>query len=269
MNVLVTRPRGKGESLVQLLRPLVSSVHYQPMLEIQPGPDFDALPELLTRSQAEQVIDMLIFVSGSAVDYFTSRVAASSLSGSVSIVAVGAATAAKLQQWTSQPVITPEVETSEGLLALSLLQPDQISGKSIVIVRGVGGRELLSEQLQSRGAKTFYWQLYQRVAVTDKQGVWLAQWQSQQIDCIVITSVAILTALLKSLPTTALPWLCQITWLVASDRIAQALKQQLRKQVRQKGIPPTQIINVNGAGDQAVLTQVKRLIENNYGRATD
>ena len=45
MNVLVTRPRGKGESLVQLLRPLVSSVHYQPMLEIQPGPDFDALPE--------------------------------------------------------------------------------------------------------------------------------------------------------------------------------------------------------------------------------
>jgi uroporphyrinogen-III synthase len=246
---------------VALLENVVDSVCYQPMIEIEPGPDLTRLPALM----AQQDVDILIFVSGFAVDYFITGLKTVEHGEKIkqtAMVAVGASTAKKLHQWTSQTVISAVPETTEGLLALAPLQAEQVNGKNIVIVRGLGGRELLAEQLQSRGAKTVYWQLYQRLGITGKGQQWLPQWQSNNIDSIVITSIAIFDSLLENLTgkkagnlaAVAMPWLCQLKWVVASDRIAQ--------HIGQSGIPSGQIFNANGASDQAVFEQVKRIIEN-------
>ena len=223
------------------------------MLRIAPAPDMTHLSGLM----AEKPANLLIFVSGFAVDYFIERVKDPAVVVNSKLFAVGSATAAKLRQWTTQTVYTPAIETSEGLLALPQLQVEQVEEKNIVIVRGVGGRELLAEALQSRGACCRYWQLYQRVPVVEHSEEWFDQWKSQQINCIVITSVAILTTLLASLPPAAMLWLSEIQWVVASERIGEKVKAA--------GIAPQQIVNANGAGDEAILAQVKRLIEIKYG----
>jgi uroporphyrinogen-III synthase len=250
MNILVTRPKGKGESLVCLLDDVAGSVHYQPVIEIKPGPDLPKVVEQLNT----QAIDMLVFVSGFAVEHFISVVKAPLLNNSKAVVfAVGQATADKLRSFTTKTVISPQLETSEGLLALPNFQTDQISGKHIVIVRGVGGRELLAQTLQSQGGILRYWQLYQRLPMTNEGPNWYEQWQLKQIDCIVITSVEILTTIFDSLPTSAHAWLVSRKWIVASHRIGE--------KAQRLGITPSQIYDAKGAGDIAVLAQVKCLIE--------
>ncbi|MFT5161880.1 MAG: uroporphyrinogen-III synthase [Alteromonadaceae bacterium] len=252
MDILITRPRGKGEGLVRLLEPLVNAVHYQPVIDITDGPDYARLAYLADN----QRVDILVFISGSAVDYFIradSNARISHLIQTAELICVGQSTADRLQVWTNKKVLIPVLETSEGLLALELLQSEQVKGKNIVIVRGVGGRELLAEQLQSRGAHVTYWQLYQRLTIDSQGEQWFAQWQLQKINCIVITSAQILDVVLTSLPAEAKDWLQGIIWVVASQRIGEAAQQW--------GIAANKIINANGAGDSAVVAQIKQLIE--------
>ena len=98
-----------------------------------------------------------------------------------------------------------------------------------------------------------YWQLYQRVAISDQGKNWYDLWRENQIDCIIVTSVAILAAIFDCLPDSARDWLQSCRWIVASNRIAEKAKQL--------GICPEQIYDAQGATDQALVAQVKRLIE--------
>ena len=58
--------------------------------------------------------------------------------------------------------IIPDGHDSESLLEHPQLQAGEISGIKIVIFRGEGGRELLGNTLQSRGAEVFYADMYRR-----------------------------------------------------------------------------------------------------------
>lgn len=251
MHILVTRPKGKGESLVAKLEALSLKVHYQSVIDIAPGPDLDLLPKSFEHNR----VDILIFVSTFAADYFISALKDPSIvnNSRTLLLAVGRSTAKRLQCWCNKAVLSPELETSEGLLKLPQLQADAVEGKKIVIVRGVGGRELLSEQLKSRKAKINYWQLYQRVVVKPQQQNWYDLWRSQQIDCIIVTSVAILSAIFDNLPPSAHIWLTTCRWVVASSRIAE--------KAQQLGIASQLITDAQGATDEALTAAVKRLIE--------
>ena len=254
MHVLVTRPKGKGEALSAMLETVADSVHHQPIIQITATADVADLPQ----RWHEQNIDMLIFVSGFAVDHFIYGFKTPLLleSSNVALIAVGRSTADKLRQWTSKTVICPDLETSEGLLALPSMQKAAVEGSNIVIVRGVGGRELLAQALQSRQAQVDYWQLYQRLPVTGLGDKWFVQWQSAQINCIVVTSVAILTTIFEQLPDKARDWLTSRYWIVASDRIGA--------KARALGINYTQIHDAKGASNEAVLAQLTGIIEKQY-----
>jgi uroporphyrinogen-III synthase len=251
MRVLVTRPKGKGESLVSQLKTVVERVHYQPVIEIVPGADVIGINDNLKVN----IPDILIFVSGFAVEHFILAMGSNVLPSNKPIVlmAVGKATADTLNDWCKQTVAYPQLETTEGLLAMAQLQASQVNDHKVVIVRGVGGRELLASELQSRGAQTDYWQLYRRQAVNNQGELWYDQWKRQQINCIVITSVSILTALFDSLPKQAHDWLMSIKWVVASHRIGDKAKAL--------GIDAAQIYDAQGATNSAIVAQVKRLIE--------
>ncbi|MCJ8272700.1 MAG: hypothetical protein MJK04_25305 [Psychrosphaera sp.] len=85
---------------------------------------------------------------------------------------------------------------------------------------------------------------------------WFVQWQSAQINCIVVTSVAILTTIFEQLPDKARDWLTSRYWIVASDRIGA--------KARALGINYTQIHDAKGASNEAVLAQLTGIIEKQY-----
>jgi uroporphyrinogen-III synthase len=64
----------------------------------------------------------------------------------------------------------PSQADSEGLLALPVLQ--DVEGQHFLIFRGQGGRELLRETLQARGAKVTVMELYRRELPTAAAMQW-------------------------------------------------------------------------------------------------
>ena len=74
---------------------------------------------------------------------------------------MGEATASELRDEGIDPLV-PDRENSEGLLDLAPLQ--DISDQKILIVRGVDGREVLAQGLESRGARVTYLEVHQRRA---------------------------------------------------------------------------------------------------------
>ena len=252
MHLLVTRPKDKAPALMQVVKPWVESVHHQNVVEIKPGPDQHNIVAKLKHTPP----DLMIFVSGYAVDYFIAALKDPAIlsNSAVQLLAVCKATAAKLKAWSTDEVISPEIETSEGLLQLPQLQNKAIKNHHIVIVRGVGGRELLAEQLRHRGAKVQYSELYQRQAIKGQGPLWYKQWQQWQINCISVTSVAIFDAITTNLPLQAKTWLTNLKWIVPSERVAA--------HVQSRGVNKQNIIDAKGASNQAILAQVKLLTEN-------
>ena len=250
MNVLVTRPAGQGERLVKVLAELADHVHHQPLMTFEQGPDFADCPSWVEHTGAP----LWIFVSGPAVEYFAAALEDPTLmKPDAHYLAVGQSTGEKLARFSGLPVQWPQVQTSEGLLALEALQAEQVASQEVVIVRGVGGRETLAEQLCLRGAKVRYRELYQRVPILNQGNNWYEQWQSMQINCIVVTSVALLTTLFDALSDTARPWLASRHWIVASERIA--------RHAMDLGIPQSLVHDAAGATDQAIAARLQRLTE--------
>lgn len=99
--------------------------------------------------------------------------------------AVGASTAAALRA-AGLPAESPELESSEGLLARPELQA--VAGQKVLILCGEGGRELIADGLRARGAQVDRAEVYRRerpaeapAAVTTA----LAEWRPQ---VVVLTS---------------------------------------------------------------------------------
>ena len=65
--------------------------------------------------------------------------------------------------------LTANPATTEGLLAQEALQ--DVLDQRWLIVRGEGGRELLREALEARGARVEYLELYQRQSRVDEAGI--------------------------------------------------------------------------------------------------
>lgn len=253
MRVLLTRPQGKGDQLAQLLTPVVDFVAQQSVIEIKAGPDMSEIA-----AKCQQMPDILLFVSTNAVAFLQHAIGdniplSTQLAQHCVFIAVGHTTAKALQSWLKVDVLTPAIETSEGVLQLEQVQQEAIAGKRVVIVRGVGGRKLLAQQLSKRQAKVSYWQMYQRQAIENQGMLWWQQWQQWQIDTIVVTSVAIATAIVEGLPKQAKSWWSQLCWVCASQRIVDALAQF--------GVNKNLIYDAKGANNEALLRQIKIIIE--------
>ena len=255
MRVLLTRPEGKNEALAEQLESSVEFVGWQSVIDIISGPDVALISDCLAQKP-----HVLIFVSINAVTFLRQAIEAmenaqigDEILENCQLVVVGQSTAKALKKWLNRGVITPQVETSEGLLEVDMLQKSVICGKKVTIVRGVGGRELLAEQLTERGALVHYWQVYQRQAIQNQGESWFEQFQTWQIDTIVVTSIAIAEALINGLPTAAKPWWQKCRWVCASSRIVKFIERQ--------EVPKNQIYVANGANNAAILQQVKKINE--------
>jgi len=241
MKVLLTRPQGRNQSMIEALNEKGVSHVVTPLLNVQAT---DIQQHQTSIEQFNQA-DIVIFISTNAVK-FASKALNNQFPDSAQFYAVGEATyQALLTLGISSQKAPQECQQTEGLLTLEQLH--HISNKNIVIVRGVGGREALAEALNSRGAVVNYWEAYQRgCPQLDKNSV-IRGWQNAEIDTIVVTSGEILHNLIKLVPKELFAWLRACHIIVPSSRVQeQALANGFQH-----------VTNAKAANCKAVLSALK------------
>jgi len=153
---VITRPARQAAGLALEVAALGATPIVFPAIVILPPADRAAL--LRAHAQLDRY-DIAIFVSANAVEYGTpdpKRWPARLLT-----FAPGAGTAAALAATGIHDVIIPNTTfDSEGLLALAEL--NDVAGKRVAIFRGSGGRELLRQTLEQRGALVEHIECYRR-----------------------------------------------------------------------------------------------------------
>ena len=157
LRVLILRSARPGDPLAARLTDRGAEVHSFPLLAIESRPALDAdLAVTVVRA------DAWIFISRHAVRHGLDQLAAAGLLPTrVPIFAVGAATAAALHEDGGIAAAHPAEPNTDGLLELPELQ--EVRGQTIVIFRGVGGRDALRAGLRARGASVHYCEVYRRV----------------------------------------------------------------------------------------------------------
>lgn len=159
----------------------------------------------------------------------------------VQFLAVGQSSASILSD-AGIEVIVPQEPRTEGLLALNELE--NVEHKTIIIMKGYGGRELLKDTLIARGAIVQEWEVYKRQKVT--QPLSTQDWQAEQIHCIIATSGEVIDAAFNYFEST---WLNKLKWIVVSQRTADIASR----------LGATQITISHDASDQALIQCAKQL----------
>lgn len=187
VHVLFTRPETRVSDFASFVESEGGVVTNIPLIEIKALPDTRHARYLLDRLTE---FDICIFVSRSAVNYAYSLQPNLTVGlGSRTIMAMGPGTAGDLSQKGVKSIITGTTRGgSEALLEQSALCADNVKGKRVLIFRGLGGREFLSEELHRREALTEYVELYQRVLPENEIPRMSELWRSRKPDVVVISS---------------------------------------------------------------------------------
>lgn len=216
IGVLVTRPEHQSQRLAELIRSLGGEPLLFPAMEIVAQPD-DATALVLKRLAQ---FDLAIFTSPNAARLVMQRIAqAGGLPAGMRVAALGPGTAAELKKFGVREMITPEADfDSEALLdALSGLQ---FAGKSVVIFRGQGGRELLGESLRQRGAEVEYVECYRRARPRPDLAEMMPLWQQGSLRACLATSSEIVINLFDMAGEACRPWLCRTPMFVSHPHVA-------------------------------------------------
>lgn len=238
-SVLVTRPGGQAGPLLRKLAELDAVAIPFPVIEIHPL-DLEA-------GAKQKVIDLdrydlIILVSVNAVRFGMELVDQywPQLPTHIQWYAVGAATAAALQNSEVEACVPEAGVNSEALLALPELQ--QTAGKRVLIMKGVGGRGLLAETLKSRGAEVEELDLYRRCKVPYSSEQIKARIGSQLPEIILVTSVEILESV-DELLSPCYSQLMSVNLVAASERIARAAEKMGYRKV----------VTANSASDRDII----------------
>lgn len=229
--VLVTRPQRQAVEFIKLLKDKgINSLPF-PCIEIQPVELSEPLKAVLNTLNN---IDLIIFISANAVisaEAILQQQSIEPLSISAKIATIGKATFLAAKRSGFKVDLSPDSGfNSESLLALNELQTDQIKETQCLIFRGVGGLEYLSDELQKRGAKVQYAEVYQRVKPlfdrnTSRQQL-SKSWGELAIKAITVTSNESLQNLYDMLEQPGKHEMLKTLLIVASQRgfeLAQSL----------------------------------------------
>ena len=180
LRVLVTRPAPQAQSLCDAIAAMGGESLSCPLLAISPR---NAMP-------MKQHYDLVIFVSANAAIHGAQWL--KSLETPPQLAAIGQATAVALKTAGLEVnIIAPPPFNSEALLQLEVLQ---VPPEHILIVRGVGGRDVLRDTLIARGSDVEILEVYERSpAVLDEsmRATLSSALRDGAIDVITATSVEI------------------------------------------------------------------------------
>lgn len=216
LTILVTRPAAQAKALCQAIEMHGGCAIPLPVIAIEAV----TINSLTDTAQ----YDWVVFISANAVEHGLHRV---HCAATAKIAAIGKTTTTALIAQKMTVHASPLGEaSSETLLAHPALL--ELTEKRVLIVRGVGGRELLREELTRRGASVDVLEVYRRTKVQFEPEA-LSQleqrWQTDGIDVVTITSVEILENLWAILSPTGRTLLSRTPIVVVSERIAQAARE--------------------------------------------
>ena len=241
--IVVTRPRQQSAHLAGLIESAGGRAIVFPTIEIADVRDRRTLNALIDRLEQ---FDYAIFVSPTAVDRAISSIRARrELPPGLRIAAIGKGSARELRRFEIHNVLHPDERfDSEGLLGLKEFA--ELSGKSIVIFRGEGGRELLGATLGERGARIEYAECYRRVRPTGDAQLLKASAQGE-IHAIQASSAESVRNLFAMAGTPGHHWLRKTPLFVPHERIATV--------ARELGVG---VVVVTDPGDEALVSGMIR-----------
>lgn len=221
-SVLITRPRAQAQELIDLFQQHGANTIYFPSIEITSKTNSQNFINHI-KSLAEYTL--IIFVSRSAVEHAAPTIKHywSTLPSHTKIAAIGPATAKALQAANINVDYHPPVETSHSEGLLSLLPLEIIKNKRVLIIRGVGGREMLENTLSEHGATVDYAECYQRTLPSTDITPLCEQWEREGIDIVTSTSVESLQNLVEMLGSNA-RYLYNTPLVMISERMVAAAK---------------------------------------------
>lgn len=223
--VLVTRPQRQADGLAEAIESRGGVAIRFPVIEARPLPQAD----VIAVAETLKIPDIAILVSVNAVR-FGLRYA-----GDAAIAVVGPATAQSVEKSGRQVDIrSPGGFNSEQLLATPELQ--DVAGKTVRIIRGNGGRELLASALRERGAIVEYLEVYRREAPEYDETEIAAvsdRFRDGGIDVVTIMSVETLRNLVELLPAEGLEYLGKTPLVTPASRVIKAANGRF------PGIPTT------------------------------
>lgn len=161
INLLATRSQLQNQNLIHYFSNNQEiNIINKPFIEIEPiinNPKNKAVIKILTKFKK------IIFISSNAAHCFKSILQQHKilLSSNTEIFSIGPTTSKVLSSFCSQPVLIP----SDNFDSKSLLKHQSlkvVNNEDILVVRGEGGKELIKDQLERRGAKIFYMECYRR-----------------------------------------------------------------------------------------------------------
>lgn len=198
--LLNTRPTQQAQSLNSEVVKAGGQSLACPTLEIVAKPDAFIKVKQELKAFKDEPIDKVIFISANAVQQFAEQNKNQALiktSDKTQWFAIGRATAEMGKKWgysLTQP--SSSQFDSESFLASTKMQ--QVQNETVLLVKGVGGRTLLENTLQARGAKVVKAELYERCPMAFCKETWL-KFVSQPQPVLLITSLASWDVLYASL----------------------------------------------------------------------
>ena len=215
IGIAITRPIDQAKKLSALIYEAGGTPILFPLIEITPLNDY---------SQFEAVIqpitdyDWAIFISSNAVQNGMPRLVKNGIPPQLKFAAIGPITASELQSFGIRDVLIPQGRfDSESLLTLP--EMTNVAGKKILIVRGVGGRDVLAETLKARGAHLTFAECYQRINPQTSCDLLTQLYSEKKLHGIVVTSSEAMRHLLNLAGDAA--WLRNVALFVNHARIAE------------------------------------------------
>lgn len=216
--IAVTRPPEQATKLTAAIKAAGGSVISFPLLDIK---GLESLDDFHAAVTPLSQFDWAVFISSNAVQHGMPLLQQAGIPAQLKFAAIGPTTAASLQGFGIAEILTPlERFDSEALLALPALQ--QMQGQRVLIVRGVGGREVLAETLKQRGADVVFGECYRRVNPQSSAQVLAQAYDNGKLQGIVVTSSEALRFLLDLAQDAA--WLKATPLFVNHARIAEQAK---------------------------------------------
>lgn len=223
--VVITRPAGESQRLATLISAAGGVPLVCPAIEICDAPDLRALDNVIDRLDD---FACAIFISPSAVDKAMTRIVSRrALPLSLRCAAIGLGGVRALQKFGVRDVIAPSAEAgrydSESLLKTEFLQ--HVRGWRVVIFRGDGGRELLSETLNARGAIVESVTCYRRGKPAFDAAILLRALERSDVATVIVTSSEGLRNLCEHVGATGTACLRKTLMVVPHPRIAAVARE--------------------------------------------
>ena len=249
IGVLVTRPAGQAGELISAIEAAGGRSIIFPVIEIAPRSPQDIASDVAGLPDP----DIVIFISRNAVEHGLAW------SGDGAIAAVGPATAAAIEAAARVVDVRPASGfDSESLLAEPAL--NDVRGKTVRIIRGSGGRELLATTLRERGATVDYLEVYVR-RVPGYPGAELAnvtqRLESGDIAIVVVMSVESLRNLLLLLPESSHTALAKTRLVTPAARVIKEVTD---------GLPGWPATLADGPGENEIVRAIAALAPHSSGQ---